>query len=83
MILPVLAILLILNVLVSLIRVVRGPTARDRLTGALFAGTTGAAVLAVASVITDTAALRDTALVIVALAAIVVIARAAAEREVR
>ena len=72
-------IVLVANVLVALVRVVQGPSGRDRITGVLLAGTTGAAALATASVLTGTAALRDVALVMVALAALVVIARLRSE----
>lgn len=67
-----------LNVLACLVRVALGPSTRDRLTGALFAGTTGAAILITASVAADAPALRDVALALVALAAVVVVAHAAA-----
>jgi multicomponent Na+:H+ antiporter subunit F len=72
-------IVLVANVLVALLRVLQGPSGRDRITGVLLAGTTGAAALATASVLTDVAALRDVALVMVALAALVVIARLRSE----
>ena len=72
-------IVLVVNVLVALVRVLRGPSTRDRITGVLLAGTTGAAALAIASVLTDVPALRDVALVMVALAAILVIARVRSE----
>ncbi|MDO5626702.1 MAG: hypothetical protein Q4G43_00135 [Mobilicoccus sp.] len=78
-VLTALVVALVLNVLVSLVRVVRGPTGRDRLTGVLFAGTTGAGALATSSVLLDVSALRDIALAIVALAAVVVVVRWAAE----
>lgn len=78
-VLTLVVIILVANVLVALVRVVQGPSGRDRITGALLAGTTGAAALATASVLTDVAALRDVALVMVALAALVVIARLRSE----
>ncbi|KAA9395612.1 hypothetical protein FCK90_00890 [Kocuria coralli] len=74
------AVVLIVNVLICLVRVLIGPTGRDRITGVLFAGTTGAAVLLIASVLTDLPALRDVALALVSLAAAIVVVRVAAER---
>ncbi|MDP3892700.1 hypothetical protein [Nocardioides sp.] len=70
---------LLLNVLVGLARVLAGPSARDRLLGVILLGTTGAALLAVLAEITDVPALRDTALTLVALAALVVVVRVRAE----
>lgn len=67
------------NVLAAVVRVVLGPTGRDRLLGVVIAGTTGAAVLLVASVVAGIAALRDTALVVMALATVVVLARVSSE----
>jgi multicomponent Na+:H+ antiporter subunit F len=78
-VLTLVVIALVANVLVALLRVLQGPSGRDRITGVLLAGTTGAAALATASVLTDVAALRDVALVMVALAALVVIARLRSE----
>lgn len=73
---------LVLNVLAAVVRVLRGPTGRDRLLGVVLAGTTGTAVLLVASALVDVAALRDTALVVVALATLVVLVRVRGEQEV-
>lgn len=70
---------LLLNVVVSLIRIVRGPATRDRLMAFLLFGTTGVALLAVLAAASDTPALRDAALVLVALATIVVVVRVRAE----
>lgn len=75
--------LLAVNVLLSLVRVVRGPTGRDRLLGVVLSGTTGAAVLLVAATLTGTTALRDTALVVVALATVVVLARVRGDARAR
>lgn len=80
-VLTVLLVVLVANVLVALARVLLGPSGRDRITGVLLAGTTGAAALATASVTTGVRALRDVALVIVALAALVVVARLRAEQD--
>jgi multicomponent Na+:H+ antiporter subunit F len=82
-VLNVLIVVLVLNVLVALARVLLGPSGRDRITGVLLAGTTGAAALATTSVSTGVSALRDVALVIVALAALVVVARLRAEQDSR
>jgi multicomponent Na+:H+ antiporter subunit F len=70
---------LLLNVLVGLVRVLLGPTTRDRLLGVVLLGTTGVALLAVLAEVADIAALRDTALALVALAALVVVVRLRAE----
>lgn len=74
-------VVLVLNMLVCLVRVLRGPTGRDRLLGVVLSGTTGSAVLLVAATVTGTTALRDAALVLVALATVVVVARVSTERE--
>lgn len=78
--LTLLLVVLIANLIVALGRVILGPTSRDRLTGILFAGTTGAACLAIASVTLDVPALRDVAATIVALAAVIVVVRVRTER---
>lgn len=78
-ILAILLVALVANVLAALVRVALGPSARDRITGVLLAGTTGAAALATASVVLDVPALRDVALASVALAVVVVIVRVRAE----
>lgn len=80
-VLTVVLVVLVLNVLACLVRVLGGPTGRDRLLGVVLAGTTGAAVLLVGSVLVDVGALRDAALAVVALATVVVVARVSAERE--
>lgn len=74
--------LLALNMLGSLIRVVRGPTDRDRLTGVVLAGTSGIAFLLLASVLFDESALRDAALAICALTVVIVVVRIRAEQVV-
>lgn len=70
---------LLVSVLVALARTVIGPTTRDRLMALLLVGTTGAAILAVLAEATGVRALRDVALAVVALAAIVVAVRVQAE----
>lgn len=71
--LQVLVVVLVANVLVCLVRVVRGPGRRDRVTGVVLAGTTGAALLATLSVLGDAPALRTAALAIVALALVLTV----------
>jgi len=66
---------LVLNVLASLVRVLRGPSDHDRLLALLLMGTTAAGVLAILAHLMQMAALRDAALALVALAALVVLAR--------
>lgn len=79
-VLSVAAVFLLLNVLVGLIRSLLGPTTRDRLTAFLLIGTTGVALLVVLAELADVPALRDAALVLVALAALVSVVRLQAER---
>lgn len=69
---------LLLNLLLCLVRVVRGPKPADRVTGVVLAGTTGAAMLAVISVTSAVPGFRDDALVIVALALVVTMSVVAA-----
>lgn len=78
-VLTVVALVLLANVVACLIRVVAGPTGRDRVLGVVLSGTTGAALLAVLSVLTDTPALRDVALAVVALATVITVARVRAD----
>lgn len=66
-------VVLAVTLLAGLVRALRGPSAADRLTAALLVGTTGAALLVVLSAATGVAALRDVALVLVVLAALVVV----------
>ncbi|HVL76971.1 MAG TPA: hypothetical protein VM406_13230 [Noviherbaspirillum sp.] len=65
-----LAIFLLANLLVALVRVVRGPTAADRLLVGLLFGTTGAAILVLLAGEGVSGGLVDTALVFALLAAI-------------
>lgn len=83
LVLTVVLVVLVLNVLACLVRVLGGPTARDRLLGVVLAGTTGAAVLLVTAVLAGVPAVLDAALVVVALATVTVLARVGAEREAR
>ena len=64
-----LALFLFANLLLTLWRVLRGPSAADRLLAALLFGTTGVAILALLSLSGGTA-LLDAALVLALLAAI-------------
>jgi multicomponent Na+:H+ antiporter subunit F len=65
-----LAVFLLLNLLVALIRVARGPTPADRLLAALLFGTTGVAILLLLADAMRQPALVDAALVFALLAAI-------------
>jgi multicomponent Na+:H+ antiporter subunit F len=79
------ALFLVLNVLVGLVRVVRGPRFADRMLVSLLFGTTGVAVLLVLAAQPGGGALRDVALVFSLLASISVVAfaRLAAHDEER
>lgn len=72
--------ILVLNVVVGAARVLRGPTTRDRTSALLLISTTGTAALVVLAHAADVPALRDAALALVALAAVMVVVRVAAER---
>lgn len=61
---------LLLNILVGLWRLLRGPTAADRMICANLFGTTGAAILLLLAEAEDHAPLRDVALVLVVLAVV-------------
>ncbi len=65
-----LAVFLLANLLVALLRVARGPTPADRLLAALLFGTTGVAILLLLGFATPSAALLNVALVFTLLAAI-------------
>lgn len=65
-----LAIFLLLNLVVALLRVARGPTPADRLLAALLFGTTGVAILLLLADAMAQPALIDAALVFALLAAI-------------
>lgn len=64
------AFFLLLNLLGSLVRILRGPTPADRMLAAQLFGTTGVAVLLVLSQAAGSSALRDAALVFALLAAV-------------
>lgn len=61
---------LLVNVLVGLVRLIRGPTPTDRMVAALLFGTTGVGILAVLAEAMATPALRDVALVLALLSAV-------------
>ncbi len=69
-----LALFLLLNLVAGMWRVLRGPTAADRMLAAQLFGTTSVAVLLVLAQATDKAALRDVALVFALLAAVTAVA---------
>ncbi len=68
------AVLLMLNLALGLIRVARGPTPGDRMVAAQLFGTHGVATLLVLATATDTPALRDVALVFAVLAVVMSVA---------
>ncbi len=69
-----LAAFLILNIAVGLVRVLRGPTAADRMLAAQLFGTTGVAVLLLLAEAQAMPALRNVALVFAALAVLATVA---------
>lgn len=66
--------------LLGLVRVARGPSVPERLMGLALLSSTGTAILLLLAEATDTPALRDAALTLVALAALIVCVRAHAIR---
>jgi len=69
-----LALFLLLNLIVGMWRVLRGPTAADRMLTAQLFGTTSVAVMLLLAQATDKPALRDVALVFALLAAVTAVA---------
>lgn len=69
-----LAIFLLVNLLATLVRALRGPTAADRMLAAMLFGTTGVGVLLLLAHAGGGTALLDVALVLAGLAAIVGVA---------
>jgi multicomponent Na+:H+ antiporter subunit F len=65
---------LLLNLVAGLVRVLRGPTLADRVLTAQLFGSTGVAILLILAEELDTPALRNVALVLALLAAVVVVA---------
>jgi multicomponent Na+:H+ antiporter subunit F len=79
-----LALFLVLNLGAGMWRVLRGPTAADRMLAAQLFGTTAVAILLLLAEASDSAALRDVALVFALLAAVTAVAfvrRAWTDRE--
>jgi multicomponent Na+:H+ antiporter subunit F len=70
----VLVVLLLATILAGLVRVVRGPTAPDRILAAQLFGTTGVAVMILLAEAVEVPALRDVALVFVLLAVLATVA---------
>lgn len=69
-----LALFLMLNLGAGMWRVLRGPTAADRMLAAQLFGTTAVAVLLLLAQASDNAAMRDVALVFALLAAVTAVA---------
>lgn len=69
-----LAVFLMLNVAAGLLRILRGPTAADRMLAAQLFGTTGVAILLLLAEAQAMPALRDVALVFALLAALATVA---------
>ncbi|MDQ3396977.1 MAG: monovalent cation/H+ antiporter complex subunit F, partial [Deinococcota bacterium] len=65
------ALLLLLDIVIGLLRVLRGPTAADRMVAAQLFGTTGVAILLLLAEVFD-ASLRNVALVFALLAALLI-----------
>jgi multicomponent Na+:H+ antiporter subunit F len=78
-----LAIFLFLNIIVGMLRVLVGPTPEDRLAAAMLFGTTGVALLLVLAHVTEQPSIRDVALVLVVLAAVVIVVFGEARRAER
>jgi multicomponent Na+:H+ antiporter subunit F len=70
----ILAAFLMLNIAAGLIRVLRGPTAADRMLAAQLFGTAGVALTLLLAEVQAEAALRDVALVLALLAALATVA---------
>lgn len=64
------AVFLLISLLAALVRIVRGPSAADRLLAAMLFGTTGVAILLLLALANERPALIDVALVFALLAAI-------------
>jgi multicomponent Na+:H+ antiporter subunit F len=78
-----LTLFLLLNLLLGLVRVLRGPTAEDRMLAAQLFGTVGVAVLLVLGEAEGTPALRDVALVLAVLAPVAAVAFVERDAELR
>jgi multicomponent Na+:H+ antiporter subunit F len=64
----------LMSVVAGMVRVIRGPTAADRMLAALLFGTGGVAVLLLLARVMSVPALKDAALVFVVLAAVTTVA---------
>jgi multicomponent Na+:H+ antiporter subunit F len=67
------AVFLLLNLAAGLLRVMRGPTAADRMLAAQLLGSTGVAILLLLAHVYATPALRDAALLLALLAVLAVV----------
>ncbi|TVQ29366.1 MAG: multiple resistance and pH regulation protein F [Geminicoccaceae bacterium] len=67
---PVVALLLLLNIVVGLVRILRGPTAADRMLAAEMFGTSAVVIVLLMAFVTDNPSLVDVALVFALLAAL-------------
>jgi multicomponent Na+:H+ antiporter subunit F len=70
----ILALILLANIAAGMVRVVRGPTAADRMQAALLFGTVGVAMLLLLAQSMGLPALRDVALAFALLASVVTVA---------
>ena len=68
------AVFLLLSLAAGMVRVVRGPTAADRMLAAQLGGTTGVAIFILLAQAAGMPALRDAALLLALLVALVVVA---------
>jgi len=67
---PVLAVLLLLNIVVGMVRILRGPTAADRMLAAEMFATSAVVIVLLMAVVSDNLALVDVALIFALLAAL-------------
>ncbi|MDY0042112.1 MAG: monovalent cation/H+ antiporter complex subunit F [Desulforhabdus sp.] len=68
------AVFLLLNILLGLVRILRGPTAQDRMLMAQLFGTTGVAIIMLLAEALDLPVLRDVALLFALLGALATVA---------
>jgi multicomponent Na+:H+ antiporter subunit F len=78
-----LAVFLMLNIAAGIARVLRGPTDEDRVIAAILFGTTGVAVLLVLADLLQSPAVRDVALVLAVLAAVLAVVFTSSPPEAR
>jgi multicomponent Na+:H+ antiporter subunit F len=74
LVLMIMSLVVLMSVLAGTVRVIRGPTAADRMLAALLFGTSGVAVLLLLARAMKVPALNDVALVFVVLAAVTTVA---------